>query len=326
MLAALPSGAAAGALAPPDAGVTPAPDADVPPVVVAEALALKSVLTVDMQSWLAPFVGIRHLELKHPLYATGLPWWPRAAASGAPPPPEEQGDSRESMISGDAVYAPPPPAGGGGTSAAVAGSPVLGAATASSLTSPPATVECVVWPGGGGSEDDGNCGVPVAAPVMFLATSWVHPAALPKRPLRALHLHSVPACGARLPPRHHLRLAVSLTPSPVRGRPHAATACGAADVREPAGAAGGNSHELQTSIGRVMLPVLSVAALCGRALQPPRTSVRGGGAGCGSFNQLRALFVSLRLLKAVLAVPGPRASTPRYRRRPSPPFPRQLPL
>lgn len=75
-----------------------------------------------------------------------------------------------------------------------------------------------------------------------------------------------------------------------------------------------------------MLPVLSVAALCGRALQPPRASVGGGSAGCGDFNQLRALFVSLRLLKAVLAVPAPRASTPRYSRRPSPPFPRQLPL
>lgn len=78
--------------------------------------------------------------------------------------------------------------------------------------SPPATVECVVWPGGGGSEDDGNRGAPVAAPVMSLAMSWVHPAALPKWPLRALDLHSVPACGARLPPRHHLRLAVYLSP------------------------------------------------------------------------------------------------------------------
>lgn len=121
------------------------------------------------------------------------------------------------MICGDAAYAPPPPAGGGGSSTAVAGSPVLGAATASFITSPPATVECVVWPGGGGSEDDGNRGAPVAAPVMSLATSWVHPAALPKWPLRALDLHSVPACGARLPPRHHLRLAVYLSPLPPSG-------------------------------------------------------------------------------------------------------------
>lgn len=57
----------------------------------------------------------------------------------------------------------------------------------------------------------------VAAPVMSLATSWVHPAALPKWLLRALDLHSVPACGARLPPRHHLRLAVYLSPLPPSG-------------------------------------------------------------------------------------------------------------